>query len=527
MLTQELVQIALQPDNWSKLSKVEKQSIVEWMGEQERKDKVDNFYSFCKHMDPKFFTENKPHLKIIADAFQGVADGKIKKLAVSLPPRAGKSYITSLWCAWMQGKNPKDSIMRNSYAADLAYTFSYDIREMIQKEKYLEVFPNVKLKGDRKAIDDWALTTSERSAYFCAGVGGPITGKGCNIAGILDDPIKNIEEAMSETIIEKVWKWYTSTHLSRFETGCPEIHIATRWSKKDPIGRLTDPNSEFYDPTFTTIVVSALDEKGCSFCEEVKTTKEYHSMKKITDDFIWEAEFMQNPIESKGLLFPIEELRRFSLKDLKGLPDAKAAFTDTADKGADFLCTPIGYKYDADIYIVDVVYTQDGVEITEPIVAEKCIKHNLDLMKIEANNGGESFSRNVRKILKDNGCQTYLQTEQQTQNKETRILMKAGYIKENFIFRDDYEPGSDYDKYMRALTSYVKLGKNAHDDAPDATTGLAEITEFNIYVKKQPTKIPIEQLTGYYTEDELKDKGYNKYEIKQYLNKKIKPWGNN
>lgn len=493
---------------------------------EERKLLQNNFYEFCKHIDPKFFTPSKQHLKTISDAFQDVADGKIKKLAISLPPRAGKSYITSLWCAWMAGKFPEDSIMRNSYAADLAYTFSYDIRELIQKEKYLEVFPNVKLKGDRKAIDDWALETSKRSAYFCAGVGGPITGKGCNIAGILDDPIKNIEEAMSETMVEKVWKWYTSTHLSRFETGCPEIHIATRWSKKDPIGRLTDPNSEFYDSSFTTIVVSALDKFGNSFCEEVKTTSEYHAMKRITDDFIWEAEFMQNPIESKGLLYPIEELRRFSLSDLKGKPDAKVAFTDTADKGTDYLCTPVGYKYDTDIYITDVLFTQEGVEITEPLVAEKCISHRLDILKIESNNGGESFARNVRKILKEAKGSTSVIAEQQTQNKETRMLMKAGYIKEHFIFRNDYEVGSDYDKYMRALTSYVKMGKNAHDDAPDGTTGLAEMVEFGVYIRKESQRAPIDSLTSYYTEDELKDKGYSNYEIKQYLNKKIKPWGN-
>lgn len=503
----------------------------------------ENFYTFCKHMDHKFFTDGKPHLKTIADAFQKVAEGKIKKLAISMPPRAGKSYITSLWCAWMIGRRPEDSLMRNSYAADLATTFSYDIREMVQKERYLEVFPGLKLKGDRKAVEDWALETSKRSAYFCAGVGGPITGKGCNIAGVLDDPIKNIEDALSETIIEKLWKWYTSTHLSRFESGCPEIHIATRWSKKDVIGRLTDPNSEAYNPDFVTIVIPALDENGNSFCEEVKTTAEYHSIKRVTDDFIWEAEYMQNPVEEKGLLFPVGQLNRFSMKELAGKePDGVVGYTDTADKGSDFLSSPIGCRYGDYTYVTDVVFTQEGVEITEPLVARLMIDNKCKRMIVESNNGGESFSKNVKKIIKDiskelksqysDECKAkgaeldgyYVDPKTTTQNKETRILMNAGYIKEYFYFRDDYEPGSDYDKFMRQLTSYVKLGKNAHDDAADSVTGLAEYMQNNFYIR--PQKKEVEK--GYYLESELEDMvnsgKITRYQMKEYLKKGVRSW---
>lgn len=378
--------------------------------------------------------------------------------------------------------------MRNSYAADLAYTFSYDIRQIVQSVKYLKVFPTIKLKSDRKAVDDWALETSKRGAYFCAGVGGPITGKGCDIAGILDDPIKNIEEAMSETIIDKVWKWYTSTHMSRFETGCPEIHIATRWSRKDPIGMLTDEFSVAYSKDFTVITIPALDKYGKSFCEAIKTTDEYLNMKRITDDFIWEAEFMQNPIESKGLLYPIEELKRFTIKGIeKNTPDGIIGFTDTADKGDDYLCSPIGKRYGEYTYITDVIFTQDGVEITEPLVAQQIIDTKCEIMQIEANNGGSSFARNVRKLIL-NKWQCSIIDEHQSSNKETRILMNAGYVKEYFYFRSDYEPGSDYDKFMRALTSYVKMGKNKHDDAPDGITGLADYIKYRLFGKPEVKK---------------------------------------
>ncbi len=469
-----------------------------------------DFYSFCVHMDSKFFTPNKPHLKLIADAFQQIADGTIKKLAISMPPRAGKSYITSLFCAWLLGKHPDGSIMRNSYAAKLAEKFSKDIRDgIIPSDKYQEIFP-IKVSSKNSAVDGWSIEGHTQTAYFCAGVGGAITGFGCKTVAILDDSIKNIEEALSETVIENTWNWYTSTHLSRLESGCPEIHIATRWTRKDCIGRLTDENSEEYDSEYKVINIPALDDKGKSFCEEVHTTKEYEEIKKVTDEFIWEAEYMQHPVESKGLLYPIEELKRFSLDEIATKkPDCIVGFTDTADKGSDFLCSPIGRKFGEYTYITDVVFTQDGVEITEPLVAEQIIDTKCDIMKIESNNGGSSYARNIRGLIKGKShCMVI--DEVNMQNKETRILMNAGYIKEYFYFRNDYEPGSDYDKFMRYFTSYIKLGKNAHDDAPDAITGLGEYLKYKVYSKPKPPEhynFPSERPQPVYGE-EIIDQSY-------------------
>lgn len=450
------------------------------------------FYDFCVYMDPSFFTPGKPHLRLIADAFQEVAEGKVKELAVSMPPRAGKSYITSLFCAWMLGRDTNGSIMRNSYAAKLAEKFSKDIRDgIISDPKYKKVFPGITAKG---AIDNWTINNNTQPAYFCAGVGGPITGFGCKTIAILDDPVKNIEEALSETVIDNIWNWYGSTHMSRLETGCPEIHIATRWTRKDPIGHLTDPDSEAYKPNMKVLSISALTEDGETFCSEIKTTPEYHSLKKITEDFIWEAEFMQHPIESKGLLYPIEELNRFTLTDIATKqPDGIIGFTDTADKGEDYLCSLIGRRFNEYTYITDVVFSQDGVEITEPLVAQQIIDTKTQLMQIESNNGGYQYSRNVAKLIKGKSYCSVI-TCNATTNKETRILMCAGYVKEYFYFRKDYEPGSDYDKFMRQLTSYVKMGKNKHDDGADALTGLGNYMRDNLMTK--PNEIDPESKEG-------------------------------
>ena len=451
-----------------------------------------NFYSFCTYTDASFFTVRKPHLKTIADAFQEIAEGIITELAVSMPPRAGKSYITSLFCAWMLGKYKDGSVMRNSYAAKLAEKFSKDIRDgIIPSEKYKKVFPTIIARG---AVDNWMLNNRTQPAYFCAGVGGPITGFGCKTIAILDDPIKNIEEALSETVIENVWNWYTSTHLSRLETGCPEIHIATRWTKKDPIGRLTDPYSEAYKPNMKVINIPALNDAGETFCEEVKTTAEYLDIKRITEEFIWEAEFMQCPIESKGLLFPVESLNRFTIKDLATKkPDGIVGFTDTADKGEDYLCSVIGKRFGEHTYITDVIFTQDGVEITEPLVATQIIDTKADVMEIESNNGGYGYARNVRALIRGKSPCSVI-TRNTTTNKETRIMMSAGYVKEYFYFRSDYEPGSNYDKYMRQMTSYIRLGKNKHDDAADCTTFLAERTKYRLF-EKPIEKDPYDDLT--------------------------------
>ena len=468
------------------LSPKEEAELIELLEAEQIEQARDNFYPFCVYMDSTFFTTGKPHLKQIADAFQEVAEGKVIELAVSMPPRAGKSYITSLFCAWMLGKYPDGSIMRNSYAAKLAEKFSKDIRDgIIPSLKYRKVFPGVIVKG---AIDNWCINKNTQPAYFCAGVGGPITGFGCKTLAILDDGIKNIEEALSETVIENVWNWYTSTHMSRLETGCPEIHIATRWTRKDPIGHLTDPESTAYNPKMKVINIPALKEDGETFCEEIKTTAEYHSLRKITEDFIWEAEFMQHPIEAKGLLYPIEQLKRFTMDDLSTkTPDGIVGFTDTADKGDDYLCSPVGKRFGIYTYITDVVFTQDGVEITEPLVAQMIIDTKCDVMEIESNNGGESYARNVRKLIKGKSPCSII-GEQQTTNKETRILMGTGYVKEHFYFRSDYEPGSDYDKFMRQLTSYVKMGKNKHDDAADAITGLADWMKVRMFEKTAEVK---------------------------------------
>ena len=190
---------------------------------------------------------------------------------------------------------------------------------------------------------------------------------------------------------------------------------------------------------------------------------------------------MQDPIEAIGLLFPKSELNRFKLADIEGKqPDGVIGATDVADEGDDDFCAPIAKVFGTKYFITDVLFTKDNVEITEPKLVSLILDTRCDNMRIESNNGGRIFALNVRKAVKSKNEKCIIQAKPTTANKDTRILLKSGWIKKHcyFLEESEYKKGSDYDRFMKALTSYKKEGGNKHDDAPDGMTILAENVEF-------------------------------------------------
>jgi len=433
-----------------------------------------DFWALCLYMDPDFFSKRLV-LKRVAEAFQRVADSfdnnVIYRLAVSLPPRAGKSYLSSLFIAWMLGLHPEESVMRNTCSDTLYNKLSYDTRDIVRSRKFQEIFPDVRLSSDKQAVAGWNLRQSKQVGYFGAGVGGTVIGFGASMLAMTDDLYKKLEDALSDTMNEKIWSWKQGTHDSRFEGNCCQIDIGTRWSETDVLGRMESANK--YDEI---IRIPALNEKDESFCPAVHTTEYYLDLRQETDQSIWAAEYMQEPIEAKGLLFPKSDLLRFKRADLKGDPDGKIGACDVADKGDDDLSAPFGSIYGDKIFITDVVFTKDPVEITEPRLAQMIIDTKCDKIRIESNNGGRIFAKDVRIIVKNEKAPCEVLSHPTTTNKETRIIMKSGYIKKHFVFLDEseYAKGSDYWRFMKGLTSYKREGENAHDDAPDSATILAE-----------------------------------------------------
>ena len=450
-----------------------------------------DFWAFCLYYDPKFFAK-RLFLKKVAEAFMRVYEsysaGIIYRLAVSMPPRAGKSYISSLFIAWMLGHFPEESVMRNCCSDTLYNKLSYDARDIVKSKRFHEIFPDIYLKGDKQNVKSWNVEGARQVSYFGGGVGGTVIGFGASMLAMTDDLYKSLEDALSDNNNEKVWSWKQGTHDSRIEGNCCLIDIGTRWSANDVLGRLEEAGK------YNEIIrIAALDENERSFCEDVHTTEYYLELRSETDESIWMAEYMQEPFEAKGLLFPKSSLMRFKLADIAGKrPDGTIGACDTADKGDDDFCAPFAKVFGPKYFITDVLFTKDPVEVTEPRLAQMVIDTECDQLRIESNNGGRIFAINVRKLVTTKRKSCLIQARPTTQHKETRILMKAGWIKKHCAFLDEteYTKGSDYGRFMKALTNYKREGDNAHDDAPDGCTILAEFAEsIGLNFKKSTLKV--------------------------------------
>lgn len=420
------------------------------------------FWHFCMYVDGEFFSK-RAFLKPVAEAFQRIAEGDLHSLSVSMPPRAGKSYITSLYCAWLIGKKPEGSVMRNSCTTTLYNKFSYDVRGIVKDTPFKEVFPDVDLADDKQAVAGWNTNKAKQVSYFGSGVGGTIIGFGANSVAISDDLYRNLEDALSEQVNEKVESWYYGTHNSRFEKGCPRIDIGTRWSKKDILGKNIEQGN--YDES---IIVPALID-GESFCDDVKTTEEYNKIKEITPDEIWNAEYMQEPIESKGTVFDSNELEYFTELP-PGEPDAVLGYIDVADVGDDYLAFCLGKVYGQKVYITDVIYTKEPVEVSEPLCVGLIEEAKPQFVRIEANNQGRLFARNIEKQVTG----TQILKVNNSTNKHTRILMVSAFVKKYFVFMDKNVIPLQYQMFMKSLTQYTKMGKQKNDDAPDSIAGLGK-----------------------------------------------------
>jgi hypothetical protein len=420
-----------------------------------------NFWAFCYYYDREFFSRKRPFLYDLAVQLQRIADGEIKRLSISLPPRAGKSYMMTLFCVWLIGLNPDGSVMRNCTTATLYNKFSYDAREIIRSEKFKRVFPEVELSPDKQSVTGWNVTKAKQVTYFGNGVGGTIIGFGASLVAITDDLYRGHEDAMSETINEKTHRWYESAHLSRIEKGCPQVDIGTRWSKSDVIGQNIEDG--YYDHS---IIVPAIIN-GETFCDDVKTTEEYREIEDRTDSYIWNSEYMQQPVELDGVIFPESELIKYEKLPEEGVD---LFFADTADAGDDSYSVPFGRIYEGKVYIFDVVFNKYRLIQNEPIMLAKMQEYNISRGYIEANNAGAYHKDNLKEET-----DTPLYGLIATGNKILRILVESGWIIKNFRF-PSVSPGPDYDKFYRELISLLKTG-NKHDDSGDSLSGLSKMIQ--------------------------------------------------
>ena len=431
------------------------------------------FWEYCKLLHKDFYREDREFLKELCYKLQDFYYNDDEFMIVNEPPRHGKSFTATNFVEWVLGQNPLERIMSASYSHDLSKNFSKKVRGTISTEKigdnivYSDIFQETKLKFGSSEAMKWQTDKSNQINYLATSPSGSATGFGCTLM-VIDDLVKNAYEANNESILEAQYEWFVNTMLSRREGKKKVLIIMTRWSSKDLAGKILEYVKE-NNISYSHINFKAEQEDGTMLCPSIFDKKASERAKQLMGEDIYEANYNQTPIDMKGCLYS-------NLQTYSELPTVLEVcnYTDTADEGTDYLCS-INYAICSDdkAYILDVIYTQDAMEITEPLVAGMLTKDDVNYAVIESNNGGKGFARNVERICRENNNNhTMFRRFTQTKNKVSRILTGATGVMQNVVFPEDWK--SMYPKFYKDVTQFQRLGKNKHDDCVDVLTGIYE-----------------------------------------------------
>lgn len=451
----------------------------------------DSYLLYTEHNRPfakQFYLPRRKQLKQVADGIQELATGNLELLAVSMPPGTGKSTLALFALTWLGGRNPEKPILSGSHANSfLSGAYSECLRMMDPQGEYCwhDVFPGLSVISTNAKDMQIDIGESKKNAKRFAtlefsSIGAGNAGK-VRAENLLycDDLVSSLEESMSADRMEKLWQAYTVDLRQRKIGHCKELHIATRWSVRDIIGRLEATYGDDEEHA-RFIVMPALDENDESLfdypIEAGLTTKFLHEQRAAMDDVSWKALYMNQPIEREGLLASLDELRRyFQLPD--GEPDAIISVCDTKDRGKDYCVMPIAYQYGNDYYIDDVICDNSNPEIVEARLVSACLDNKIQMSCFESNSAGGKIAEKVQKEVKEKGGRTRIVTKFTSQNKETKIIVQSPWWKEHCLFKDDsvIKNDKEYKKFLSFLCSYTMMGKNAHDDVPDA---MAQLTEY-------------------------------------------------
>ena len=336
------------------------------------------FFYFCNIMASDFYKENREYLVKLCNEMQDFYYSNDDILLINMPPRHGKSRTASLFTEWVFGKNKNEKVMTGSYNETLSTTFSKSVRNAIMEVKadkdkivYSDIFPNTKIKRGDGAMSLWGLEGGYNN-YLATSPGGTATGFGCSLM-IVDDLIKNAEEANNETALEKQWDWFTNTMLSRLEEGGKIIIIMTRWASGDLAGRALE-HFRGEKKKCRQIMMKAMQDDGSMLCDEVLSVDSYKMKCRAMGEDIASANYQQIPIDAKGKLYS-------SFKTYSELPkyfEKIQSYTDTADEGSDYLCNIVYGIYEREAYVLDVLYTKAPMEITETQTAKMLYENNVN-----------------------------------------------------------------------------------------------------------------------------------------------------
>ncbi|BCS57528.1 terminase [Adlercreutzia equolifaciens subsp. celatus] len=436
------------------------------------------FMEWNREPEKRFWLPRRHVLMPVCQGFQDLADDVIDILVVSLPPRVGKSTTGIFAMTWNMGRNPDDANVMSGYGDKLTVGFHSEALDLIAGDDYRfhEVFPTSNLKDKSMAAETIDLHRKKRfPSLTCRSVGGGTTGAveiGSKGWLYCDDMVKDREESLSADRMDKLYAAYLAQLADRKKDGAKEVHVGTRWVPNDVIGRVIDLYDG--DDRVRIINIPALDENGESNFNYLYgvgfTTEYYDDMRRrlvaAGEDDEWCAKYMCEPYWKHGQMFPPEELRYYDELP-EGEPDAVIAVCDTKGKGGDYCVQPVGYVYGDRHYIHDVICDNSLPEKHKPRLVDCLVKNDVSLCRYESNVAGSEIAYQVESKCRERGLPLRIDTKYSTENKETRILADAGWVKERCLFRAT-PPNPDYRKFMEMLTRYTVEGKNAHDDAPDA-----------------------------------------------------------
>ena len=449
-----------------------------------------DFDCFCRYIewerepDKRFYLPRRKQLLPLARALQRLEERKTRLLCISMPPGTGKTTLAEFFMAWTGGRHPELPSVIGSHSASFLRGVYDELSRIVGKHsEYLwqKVFPETKLVGTNAKDLNLDLGLRKRfTTFMLSSVGAGNAGKirAANIL-YLDDLVDGIETAMNRDRLDKLWQQYYTDYRQRKIGDCAELHIATRWSVHDVIGRLEDMYGD--DPSAEFIVCPALDdhdESNFDYPYNVGfTTEFYREQREIMDTASWKALYMNEPIEREGQLYPQGQLQRyFELPE--GDPDAIIGVCDTKTTGSDYCSMPIAFQYGNKFYIEDVLFENYAPNVVESNLVSKICQWNPHMIRFESNVAGGKLASDVQQAVKSKNCRTKIETKWTQQNKETKILVEAPWVLEHCIFKDDSvlhgDQWREYRKFLQSLCSYSLEGKNKHDDAPDSMAQLSQ-----------------------------------------------------
>jgi hypothetical protein len=471
---------------------------------------VDSFFRYIEHKrEPKerfYMPRRKQFLKIgLMDALQGMIDDRYDILCISLIPGAGKTTIEKFFNAAVIGWFPKDFNLFYSHSGDITrmyYDGVYDIVTNIDDYAWNEIFPNLHVTSTNAKTEQFNVGKYKPfPSVQCTSVGSKNAGKvRASKFLLVDDMIGGIEEAMNPMILDKLWNKYAVDARQRKiqdseGKNCKEIHIATRWSVHDVIGRIQ--NMYEGNPRVKTIAVPDIDpitqESNFDYEFSGFTKEFFEDQQLLMDDISYRCLYKQEPIEREGFVFPEDKIRRY-LNLPHGEPEIITAQCDTKGKGTDYFVLPILQKYGDNYYCVDCVCDNTAdYEMQYENAANAIVNNGVQECEFERNAGGDRVAMEVNKRVEAKGWICNITDTPTETNKEARIFQCSNWILQHVIFKDEsmYSPKEPYGVMMSLLKRYSVSSKKQFDDVPDVFSNFAvRITKGNRIAKVEATINP-------------------------------------